>query len=977
MFRDLIGKGVEICNINLQQGYIKSDGSVSTPGDTDHSKYVVTGFIDGGMDFLTHLNEHYFITNVSVFDENNNLLLQRLYTNQPRQFHKGMEFSFHLPKQYKMRLGICHNESIVIEWRTVSGSITPDRDINPEEDIIIDFYKVDRNYFDIVQSEDPSYQQALRRVNHISMIPLYDWKNNFVNFGVNYSDQNETPGRVGFEVSPYTYATAIHNPRSVYYTEKKSGSLTQYGWQYHSGTSYGWFGQNCSNSVDFVRGYTKALHFARNYSATSQYGNMILNATKVIPGEHCENVKPFDTLVNTHHIWIVVEIWKDSTGTPRFVRCAESGGGDNFYRTTIFSTESFLSRVTTEATDPYEITRVPGNLEVAQEDWYNYVINDNLTENPTAITYNDDICTFCGDKVDFMWGGIIYLNVHRHPGWKTVEIEKYNNTSNQYEHWQSIDIRALDTKQNDGDWVDVKLSQYYPYEGTEYGKYRAYCTKTNDNLFDPTWPMCVSSDGTKYWYINVSTNQLVYSSSLSAMYAMPCKPNTTYILYQPRSNANRLLRLAWSKHTNLSFLDGTTSQNCYDAAGLVDNPDGTTSVQITTGSDAKMLFIQLGGSQYEQARNIVQLQEVSDTPTIQNSNYTWYEVLATKFKVWSFPNVAVDNYVEPVYGDVQYISYENSAGFTNASLTDVYRFIVPTSAEMSAANGYLNKRGSRNVPTPTSYPYVCIRVKGEYGYAKREIAALYPTNYYSSTYYQESKTINDSGTETSNTDKNLVTITGLTEGDIIRYGYYRKLNTSYAQEPYAFYDSNGTLLGSVGRFYPTSSIPGVNTWWHNEITVPSGAVTMKIGAYKNNECQTIYNVLYDPSGPYNYYNPDNWKAGYDVNGNTGGERTSQYRNLVTISDVQPGEVYRYSYHRELSDSYFYETYAFYDSTGTFIPNPSGDPYVFYSQTIGTIPPVGSNPSWDITIPENCATLKIGALTGNTNQSIIKLDSTEL
>lgn len=124
MFRDLIGKGVEICNIGLQQGYIKEDGSVSTSGDTDHSKYVVTGFIDGGLDFLTHLNEHYFVTHVSIFDTEGNLLLQRLYTNQPRQFHKGMEFSFHLPKQYKMRLSICHNESIVIEWNTVSGSIT-------------------------------------------------------------------------------------------------------------------------------------------------------------------------------------------------------------------------------------------------------------------------------------------------------------------------------------------------------------------------------------------------------------------------------------------------------------------------------------------------------------------------------------------------------------------------------------------------------------------------------------------------------------------------------------------------------------------------------------------------------------------------------------------------------------------------------------------------------------------------------------
>ena len=99
----------------------------------------------------------------------------------------------------------------------------------------------------------------------------------------------------------------------------------------------------------------------------------------------------------------------------------------------------------------------------------------------------------------------------------------------------------------------------------------------------------------------------------------------------------------------MSFLNGTTSQNCYNATNLTDNPDGTTSAQITTGSDAKMLFIQLGGSQYEQARNVIQLQEVDTTPVTQNSGYTWFEVLAARFKTWAFSSTAVDNYIEPVY----------------------------------------------------------------------------------------------------------------------------------------------------------------------------------------------------------------------------------------------------------------------------------------------------------------------------------------
>lgn len=985
MFRDLIGKGVEICNIGLQQGYIKEDGSVSTSGDTDHSKWVTTDFIIGGRDFVCHLKEGFFINKVSVYDENFNLLKETVISSRPRCYKECTEYSHHLHKSLRMRLGIVHNGTIEVGWNTVSEQAVPDRDISPTEDIFEDFFYVDRSYFDVVQSEDPSYEQALRRLNHIAFVTPTNYKNQLVSLGVKYSDQNETPGRVGYEVSPYTYCTAVHNPRSVYWTENVQNHNSQYGWKYHNtnGSSNGWFGQNCSNSVDFVRGYDKALHFARNYSATTEYGNKILNATEVVPDEHCTNVKPLDNLVKPTHVWIVAEIWKDASGIPRFIRCGESGGGNTYYTSVIYSVESWLSRIQNEGELGYQVTRLPNNINTIQEPLLDYIGND-LTDDFTPIAYNDDICTFIGDKAEFMWGGIIYLNVHRYNGWENLVIEKWNETNQQYESFQTIDItkgsvypmKYLRTSNDyttgtaylDTDWCDINISSYFPYNGNEYGKYRAFCTTSCKNLFDfahtDTLLPPVSSGKTGYW-LSASDGKIRASSDGSHTWAIPCKPNTTYTVTQDRTNStNSLLRVAYGTMANLSFVDSASDVAVYSITNKTTVSDDQYAVSVTTGANATYLFVQVSATSsiYDTVKHILVLRE--DSNETVESDPTYFEILAVRLKCYNVGSMNQYN-IDQINGLPLYITAESGAGFTNAGLIDSKRFKKPTAANLI---DHFCWWGSDSMPNST-YPYVCVRCKGEYGYGKYETGYLEPTNLYSSNYYQANTDIETAtGNVIANSYRNTVTIENVTPGDVYRYFYKRDLSAEYSIEKYAFYDSNDQIIGEVQKFYSTSTggIPETGTYPHWEMTVPTGASKLKVGCLKGNSSIVLYNLNYQP--PINYYSSDYMTDNRDIKFD-GTEQDNSYRNLVTINNLTEGDVYTYQYTRALSSAYNYERYAFYDENGTML---SASANYFYPTT--DVPAEGSTPLWILTVPANAKTLKIGCLKGNNGQKISKIES---
>lgn len=172
------------------------------------------------------------------------------------------------------------------------------------------------------------------------------------------------------------------------------------------------------------------------------------------------------------------------------------------------------------------------------------------------------------------------------------------------------------------------------------------------------------------------------------------------------------------------------------------------------------------------------------------------------------------------------------------------------------------------------------------------------------------------------------------------------------------------MIGTVGRFYPSSDIPPANSYWHGDITVPAGAVTLKIGIYKDNWNKMLYNASWIP--PVNYYTPEYYATYTHINSN-GSESHDDYRNLVTIPDLIEGDVYRFEYTRALSSAYTWENYAFLDANGNII---GGSTTLFYPAS--SVPAVGTTPRWDLTVPNGAKTLKMSVLFGNTNISITKV-----
>lgn len=62
----------------------------------------------------------------------------------------------------------------------------------------------------------------------------YFFKKGRMRFGIPYSEASEYTKYVGQNVTPYTFLTAVHNKRSVMYTERIGSSPTsKYGISYH------------------------------------------------------------------------------------------------------------------------------------------------------------------------------------------------------------------------------------------------------------------------------------------------------------------------------------------------------------------------------------------------------------------------------------------------------------------------------------------------------------------------------------------------------------------------------------------------------------------------------------------------------------------------------------------------------------------------------------------------------------------------
>lgn len=283
-------------------------------------------------------------------------------------------------------------------------------------------------------------------------IPDVDYK------GVMYSSTKEIGTSVGNNVSFYTFATAIRNPRSKLYTEHINEP------PYHGVNCRAYYGTVCSELVSYALGiYGYASYdFADSESMVD------------ICYESPEDVEVADVIWRDSHVSIITDIRKNKLGIVEMVEISEAihtGSVTKKYDRASF--DNFINRFSQRV---FRYVFLENNIEyVACPD-----LVPVLEEEPATFVYNDKICVDKGDKSNYLVGEDVIINVFAQ--YDSVVVYKDNLRYTSF-------------------IGDLGLSDV-PLPNLGYGSYKAFLYDGNSGRQSTSWivvdfNVLYDSDGTK------------------------------------------------------------------------------------------------------------------------------------------------------------------------------------------------------------------------------------------------------------------------------------------------------------------------------------------------------------------------------------------------------------------------------------------------------------------------------------------------
>ena len=218
--------------------------------------------------------------------------------------------------------------------------------------------------------------------------------------GIPYSSVAEYDKRIGIDVSLHTFMTALHNPYSLIYTEcvRYGYSQSAYGIQYYGPSNSGpYYGVVCSNYIDYAFGCAPYI--------TDEFVGLLIDrgVTSIVYDQSANGVKRGDIVHQQGHVMFVKDVWRKN-GVVTNVLISEEAQPQAKDRAVMTADEfnAFLSsngRVLVRFNEIYKNIHYTPSPYVAVGD-----------EIPETVTYNDDICTFAGDKASFAEGELIYIH---------------------------------------------------------------------------------------------------------------------------------------------------------------------------------------------------------------------------------------------------------------------------------------------------------------------------------------------------------------------------------------------------------------------------------------------------------------------------------------------------------------------------------------------------------------------------------------
>ncbi|MBR0166136.1 MAG: hypothetical protein IJQ13_04580 [Prevotella sp.] len=320
--------------------------------------------------------------------------------------------------------------------------------------------------------------------------------------GIPYSGTQQTDKAVGFDVSIETFMTAVNNPYSLLYTECIRSDSQQYsawGKEYNGIKSSGaYYGNVCSELSSCVAG----LPFpSKTYTHKSLVGSLI---GKMVP-HNANSLNVGDIIWMSGHCIAISGIKKDAAGNTIGVIVSEQSStvprksrrvvyedrDDGEY---IYPSDDDLT-VTTFRKPFSDFASYMSSTKIIYRNLFykdNYVKYHWDVDNEESYPYNNDICSFGGEKSCYREGELVVLNygleghfdengqwVSDYDGrWTHIELCKDDQLIGTYAI-ADIDQSALLEHSLDGDGNDVlstpsmKGHSLVLGTGLAYGNYKA------------------------------------------------------------------------------------------------------------------------------------------------------------------------------------------------------------------------------------------------------------------------------------------------------------------------------------------------------------------------------------------------------------------------------------------------------------------------------------------------------------------------
>ena len=252
--------------------------------------------------------------------------------------------------------------------------------------------------------------------------------------GVIYSSVKETNTFVGQDVSFHTFMTAMHNPRSVLYTEQLDKA------PYHGTNCRAYYGTVCSGLVNYALGIKLA-----------QRSTDILESDRfeLIPEQNARGVQVADIIARDGHPRIVTAKDTNSKGQLVIEICVAYNSGSKRY--TVVGEKAFDSMLKRNGYKIFRYKDIWQNTGYKPANEFVAVAG----EEKLPFEYNDEICANKGDESCYVTGEDVVINVLG----KGEKVQIYKDN----ELFKEINVQNKDT--------DLVLKDY------AYGNYKARLVK--------------------------------------------------------------------------------------------------------------------------------------------------------------------------------------------------------------------------------------------------------------------------------------------------------------------------------------------------------------------------------------------------------------------------------------------------------------------------------------------------------------------